>query len=970
MCKKLFVLALVLGLTSIASAALVGHWELDGNGTDSSGYGNHGTVNGDVTPTTDRFGTASSAMYFDESGGNDNINVGNDASLNLTGAMTITAWAYLDTTHSSYSRRNSRILAKMDGSGKRSWSSGIEQNVGGVDEVSTIQVSPDGSSIVSCIDDATVPLDQWFHYAGVYNPGTSMEVYINGNLAVSLTTGVPASQYSANGWDVLIGNRPDCADCGWYGALDDVRLYNEVLSEEEIEFLMGGYTVANPVPDDEDGHVDPMIELSWDAPPSVPSPLYDVYLGTDSNFTGEAPVSASQSAASYDPDPDLDFVTTYFWRVDVNDSGEMNEGTVWSFTTQGLASAPVPDDNEINLDNNNITLTWTGESAVVSYDVYFGTDFNDVNEGIRLATDIDGDLIVGLSDVEAMGSQIPGPPAGPYPADLDDDGYVDLLDYAILATDYLRECNDPAFAGTFINNLYDPGALQLDTKYYWRVDEVFKGGRPKGNIWSFTTWPGSGSKDLGTRSAEMWEYEEWQIVNPTWSGNEFDVVADVNFTHTSSSSTHNTEMFYAGSNTWKFRFTGTKTGQWNFTTTSADPQLDGFYGSVTVSANTDPNAKGFLTNVGNKYAIMDANIDDLKGYRFNVYMNQEEYFPIIHQMTSDTHINNYIADAQQYNFDTIYIHVCNNWFDFGSYRWDEHSSVNPDPQTFAALENVIALARSQGMRVQLWAWGDEARRWTPIGVGGINGIPDQRVQRYIAARLGPLPGWTMGYGFDLEEWVTETQLGVWALYLHQHFGWQHMVWGRGRSNSELDAKSYSGSSNGGQPFSYDDAVSKLNSDLTRPHLYEERFTYMRDGAWTMENTRRALWDYTMAGGIGCWWGFYEEGTASSPLPPYPNPEQLATVNQFWVGRFLLDMSRDNSLTDGYCLKTSTNDNYVFYKESTSSVQMDLSGMSGSKPAVAVDTKLTYAEIDLGTRTATNQTWTAPYSSDWAIYVGN
>jgi hypothetical protein len=50
--------------------------------------------------------------------------------------------------------------------------------------------------------------------------------------------------------------------------------------------------------------------------------------------------------------------------------------------------------------------------------------------------------------------------------------------------------------------------------------------------------------------------------------------------------------------------------------------------------------------------------------------------------------------------------------------------------------------------------------------------------------------------------------------------------------------------------------------------------------------------------------------------------------------------------------------------------MDLSGMSGSQSAIAVDTKLSYAEIDLGTLSATNQTWTAPYSSDWAIAVGD
>jgi len=468
----------------------------------------------------------------------------------------------------------------------------------------------------------------------------------------------------------------------------------------------------------------------------------------------------------------------------------------------------------------------------------------------------------------------------------------------------------------------------------------------------------------------LWEYLEWNVVNPSWSGNPFDLVTTVTFTHTDSGSTHTTEMFYDGLNTWKFRFAGTKTGGWTSTTVGLDPDLNGYFGTVTIAPNPDPEIKGFLTHVGNKYAIQFGDSGELQAYRLNVYMNGEDFPAFIHNLTSNATIEAYIVDAQQYNFDTIFVHVCNNWFDFGSIRWDEHSSEDPDPQTFSALENLIAIARSRQMRVQIWAWGDEARRWTPIGVGGINGIPDRRLQRYIAARLGPLPGWTMGYGFDLQEWVNETQVGSWAQYLHQHFGWQHMVWGRGRTHSELDVVSYSGKSDGGQPFSYDDAVSKLNSDLFRPHLYEERFTYLREGAWTMENTRRAIWHYTLAGGMGAWWGFYKFGVAQSPLPPYPNPEQLATVNQFWENRFLLDMERANNLTDGYCLKTTTNDNYVFYKESTNSVQMDLTDMAGSSPAIAVDTKLSYAEINLGTLNTTNQTWTAPYVSDWAIAIGN
>jgi len=198
-----------------------------------------------------------------------------------------------------------------------------------------------------------------------------------------------------------------------------------------------------------------------------------------------------------------------------------------------------------------------------------------------------------------------------------------------------------------------------------------------------------------------------------------------------------------------------------------------------------------------------------------------------------------------------------------------------------------------------------------------------------------------------------------------------MLWARDRYHDELDAKSYPDSSDNGQPFSYDDAVSKLNSDPSRPHLYEERFFYMRDDAWTIENTRRAIWHYTLANGMGAWWGFYYQYTGTTlPPPPYPNPEQLVTVNQFWANRFLLDMERANSLTDGYCLKTTTNDNYVFYKEDTSSVQMNLSGMATALPAIAVDAKLGYAEIDIGTLSPTSQTWNAPYVSDWAVAVGD
>jgi hypothetical protein len=61
---------------------------------------------------------------------------------------------------------------------------------------------------------------------------------------------------------------------------------------------------------------------------------------------------------------------------------------------------------------------------------------------------------------------------------------------------------------------------------------------------------------------------------------------------------------------------------------------------------------------------------------------------------------------------------------------------------------------------------------------------------------------------------------------------------------------------------------------------------------------------------------------------------------------------------------------IVYREDTDGVRLDLSGMSGSMPAVAVDAKATYREIDLGMLAPRVHTWRAPRRSDWAIAVGD
>ena len=290
--------------------------------------------------------------------------------------------------------------------------------------------------------------------------------------------------------------------------------------------------------------------------------------------------------------------------------------------------------------------------------------------------------------------------------------------------------------------------------------------------------PATGQEVRETRI--WWPPVDWTLENPSWEGNPFDVLGRAIFTHEDGVSSHVTELFYVDNHRWKFRFTGTKVGKWTYRTESADPELNGHAGNVTVRPNADPNVQGFLTHVGNQYAVQTGNDAHLEAYPFTVFMDGELFLSRKFHKWDKRAVQQYCELAKDNGCEIIFIHVNSQWFKSGVLRWDEHENDSPDLDTFARLEHMVTTAHRLGCRVHFWAWGDESRRWTPLGVpGGVNGEADRRLQRYIAARLGPLPGWTMGYGFDLHEWVSKEQLYGWADFLHEHFGWQHLLAARG-----------------------------------------------------------------------------------------------------------------------------------------------------------------------------------------------
>jgi len=192
----------------------------------------------------------------------------------------------------------------------------------------------------------------------------------------------------------------------------------------------------NPTPANEALYEDTWVSLSWRAGDYAAS--HDVYFGenfddvndgAESTFQGNQPSTYFVVGFPGFPYPDgLIPGTTYYWRVDEINEAEPDSpwrGYVWSFTIPSkTAYAPEPADGAKFIDPN-ADLRWTAGFGSKLHHVYFGDNFDDVNNAVT------------------------GFPQG--------------------------------------TTTYTPGTLEYDKLYYWRIDEFDGFGTYKGDVWSFTT---------------------------------------------------------------------------------------------------------------------------------------------------------------------------------------------------------------------------------------------------------------------------------------------------------------------------------------------------------------------------------------------------------------------------------------------------------------------------------------------------
>jgi hypothetical protein len=201
---------------------LRGQWLLDeGSGTtarDSSGLGNHGTVQGTVAWGPGRSG---SGLVLDGVSGQ--VEVLDAASLDLSGPMTVAAWVRPDTLATQY-------VVKKATQSRNGYELSLSSSGRGFFRVNDV-ASGDKYRVNAT---SVHQLGTWVHLAGTYD-GTTMRFYVDGVLQGSV---VGPSAITTNSSPLGIGAEP-----GGYrrfkGGLDEVRLYDRALSAQEISALAG-----------------------------------------------------------------------------------------------------------------------------------------------------------------------------------------------------------------------------------------------------------------------------------------------------------------------------------------------------------------------------------------------------------------------------------------------------------------------------------------------------------------------------------------------------------------------------------------------------------------------------------------------------------------------------------------------------------------------------------------------------------
>lgn len=206
--------------------SLSGYWPFDGDFLDYSGNGLHGTNNGgNIGFTTNKNGTSNSAIYLP---GDLSyfVDLGDSSLIKPTGALSVCVWIQGESA-----TLNESGIVNLGGSGERGWLLGWRN-----DGLTGAYIAEDATTLYFIRQPESNDSSVWAHFAMIYDPGDSLCIYKNGVQILKNVSNVPASMYR-NSLPVNVGRRPQ-GSAPWEGKFDDLFIYRDVITENELQIIM------------------------------------------------------------------------------------------------------------------------------------------------------------------------------------------------------------------------------------------------------------------------------------------------------------------------------------------------------------------------------------------------------------------------------------------------------------------------------------------------------------------------------------------------------------------------------------------------------------------------------------------------------------------------------------------------------------------------------------------------------------
>jgi len=213
-----------------SQSKLVGWWSLNGNVDDSSGLNNGGSIFGTVLPAIGWNNATDGSYQFN---GSSSVRVPDSGSLGLDKLISMTGWVYFDDGAMGVYQG---IVSKLSGSYELNKSS---------DDALRVEMICNGNHRGYETTGSLTELHRWYFVVGTFDSSNGdITLYVDGlpKPVTYLDTHSGCNDIQVSSSPVVLAGRAS-GGLRLYGRLDDVRIYNRILTDTEVAkmYIRGAY---------------------------------------------------------------------------------------------------------------------------------------------------------------------------------------------------------------------------------------------------------------------------------------------------------------------------------------------------------------------------------------------------------------------------------------------------------------------------------------------------------------------------------------------------------------------------------------------------------------------------------------------------------------------------------------------------------------------------------------------------------